>query len=56
VQVLNIVGVVHFDRATSKLAEPHARAHLSALDPLDLAPMRDDALEALFKEAGEAKQ
>jgi len=47
VQVLNILGVVHFDRATSKLSEPHARAHLSALDLPDLAPMRDDALEAL---------
>jgi len=47
VQVLNILGAVHFDRATSKLPEPHARAHLSALDPPELAPMRDDALEAL---------
>jgi AraC-like DNA-binding protein len=47
VQVLNILGAVHFDRATSKLAVPHARAHLSALDPPALAPMRDDALEAL---------
>jgi AraC-like DNA-binding protein/tetratricopeptide (TPR) repeat protein len=53
VQVLNILGAVHFDRATSKLAEPHARAHLSALDAQELAPMRDDATAALrfFEEA-----
>ena len=56
VQVLNILGVVHFDRATSKLGEPHARAHLPALDPHELAPMRDDALEALrfFESARQA--
>ena len=47
VQVLNILGAVHFDRATSKLGVPHARAHLPAFDPHELAPMRDDALEAL---------
>lgn len=47
VQILNILGAVHFDRATSKLPEPHARAHLSSLDPRDAAPMEDDAREAL---------
>jgi AraC-like DNA-binding protein len=47
VQVLNILGAFHFDRATSKLPEPHARAHLSSLDPRDAAPMEEDAREAL---------
>ena len=47
VQVLNILGAFHFDCATSKLAEPHARAHLSSLDPRDVAPMETDAREAL---------
>lgn len=47
VQVLNILGAVHFDCATSKLPEPHARAHLSSLDPRDAAPMEDDARKAL---------
>lgn len=47
VQVLNILGAVAFDRATSKLAQPHARAHLSALDPRDTAPMESDARAAL---------
>jgi AraC-like DNA-binding protein len=47
VQILNILGAVHFDCATSKLPEPHARAHLSSLDPRDTAPMGDEALEAL---------
>jgi AraC-like DNA-binding protein len=47
VQVLNILGAVHFDCATSKLPLPHARAHLSSLDPRDVAPMEDDAREAL---------
>jgi len=47
VQVLNVLGAVYFDRATSKLREPHARAHLSSLDPQDAAPMEDDAREAL---------
>ena len=47
VQVLNILGAVSFDRATSKLAQPHARAHLTALDPGDVAPMERDAREAL---------
>jgi AraC-like DNA-binding protein len=47
VQVLNIFGAVAFDRATSKLRVPHARAHLSALDPHETAPMEEDAREAL---------
>jgi len=53
VQVLNILGTVHFDAATSKLPDPHARAHLSALDVRDTAAMQDDAREALrlFNEA-----
>jgi AraC-like DNA-binding protein len=46
VQVLNILGAVHFDCATSKLPE-HARGHLSSLDPRDAAPMETDAREAL---------
>ena len=47
VQVLNILGAVRFDCATSKLAQPHARSHLSSLDPHDVLPMEDDAREAL---------
>jgi len=47
VQILNVLGAVHFDRATSKLNEPHARAHLSSLDPRDAVPMEADAREAL---------
>jgi AraC-like DNA-binding protein/ATP/maltotriose-dependent transcriptional regulator MalT len=47
VQVLNVLGAVYFDRATSKLNEPHARAHLSSLDPPDLVPLESDACEAL---------
>lgn len=47
VQVLNILGAFHFDCATSKLAEPHARRHLSSLDPRDVAPMETEAREAL---------
>ena len=47
VQILNVLGAVAFDRATSKLDGPHARAHLSALDPRDTAPMEADAREAL---------
>ncbi|MEO7761551.1 MAG: helix-turn-helix transcriptional regulator [Casimicrobiaceae bacterium] len=47
VQILNVLGAVRFDCATSKLPEPHARAHLSALDPRDAAPMESDAREAL---------
>ena len=47
VQVLNILGAYHFDCATSKLPEPHARTHLSSLDPGDVAPMEADAREAL---------
>jgi len=53
VQILNILGAVYFDRATSKLAGPHARAHLTSLDPADVAPMEADANKALdlFKHA-----
>lgn len=47
VQVLNVLGAAHFDRATTKLREPHARAHLSSLDPDDTAPMEADARKAL---------
>ena len=47
VQILNVLGAVSFDRATSKLEGPHARAHLSALDPRDTAPIEADAREAL---------
>jgi len=47
VQIHNVLGAVHFDRATSKLREPHARAHLSSLDPADTAPMEEDARAAL---------
>jgi AraC-like DNA-binding protein len=47
VQVLNILGAVSFDRATSKLAAPHARTHLSSLDARDTGPMEADAREAL---------
>jgi AraC-like DNA-binding protein len=47
VQIFNVLGAVHFDRATSKLSGPHARAHLSSLDPRDAVPMEDDAREAL---------
>ena len=47
VQVLNVLGAFHFDCAISKLPEPHARGHLSSLDPRDAAPMETDAREAL---------
>ncbi len=47
VQVLNVLGAVSFDRATSKLNLPHARSHLSSLDPHDAEPMEQDAREAL---------
>jgi AraC-like DNA-binding protein/tetratricopeptide (TPR) repeat protein len=47
VQILNILGAAHFDCATSKLPEPHARAHLSSLDPRDTLPMQDEASRAL---------
>ncbi len=47
VQVFNILGAASFDRATSKLDAPHARAHLSALERSDTAPMEEDAAEAL---------
>jgi AraC-like DNA-binding protein len=47
VQILNVLGAAHFDCATSKLPEPHARAHLSALDLRDALPMKDEASSAL---------
>jgi hypothetical protein len=47
VQVLNILGAVRFDCATSKLPEPHARSHLTSLEPHDASPMREDAQCAL---------
>ena len=47
VQVFNVLGAVHFDRATSKLATPHARAHLSSLDRADTVPLEADARAAL---------
>lgn len=47
VQILNVLGAVHFDLATSRLSGPHARAHLTALDLRDAAPMEADAREAL---------
>ncbi|MEP7063476.1 MAG: helix-turn-helix transcriptional regulator [Betaproteobacteria bacterium] len=47
VQVFNILGAAHFDRATSKLDAPHARMHLTSIDPRDAAPMETDAREAL---------
>jgi AraC-like DNA-binding protein len=46
-QILNVLGAVQFDRATSKLQGPHAHSHLSALDPRDAVPMEKDAREAL---------
>jgi len=47
VQILNILGAVSFDRATSRLGQPHVRAHLPALDAAQAAAMQDDAREAL---------
>ena len=47
IQVLNVLGAVAFDRATTKLRVPHARSHLSSLDSHDTAPMEEDAREAL---------
>ncbi len=58
VQVLNVLGAFNFDRATSKLHGPHARAHLTALDATDTTPMETDALEALrlFQRAHEVAE
>jgi hypothetical protein len=47
VQILNALGAARFDRATSKLAQPHARAHLTSLDLRDVRPMEEDARAAL---------
>lgn len=49
VQVLNILGAVCFDRATSRLQQPHVRAHLPALGPVDAAAMQEDASAALVR-------
>ena len=43
VQMLNVLGAVYFDRATSKLGQPHARSHLSSFNPSDAAPIEDEA-------------
>jgi len=57
VQVLNVLGAFHFDRATSKLPE-HARAHLSSLDPKESPPIEEEAREALrcFESAREVAE
>ena len=47
VQIYNVLGAASFDRATSKLDAPHARAHLSALERSETAPMEEDTREAL---------
>jgi AraC-like DNA-binding protein len=47
VQIFNILGALHFDRATSKLPTPHAHAHLSSLDRADTVPLEVDARAAL---------
>ena len=58
VQILNVLGAFHFDRATSMLKGPHARAHLTALDLTDTAPMENEALAALrlFERAHEVAE
>jgi len=58
VQILNVLGAFHFDQATSRLTEPHARSHLSLLEPRDAAPMEADAREALryFERAREVAE
>jgi AraC-like DNA-binding protein len=57
VQVLNVLGAFHFDRATSKLPE-HARSHLSSLDPVEAPPIEEEAREALryFESAREVAE
>jgi len=57
VQVLNVLGACHFDRATSKLPE-HARSHLSSLDPAESPPIEEEAREALryFESAREVAE
>lgn len=47
VQMLNVLGATYFDRATSKLGQPHARSHLTSFNPSDVSPVEDDAREAL---------
>ena len=58
VQVLNVLGAVHFDRATEKLKLPHARAHLSSLERIDALPLEADAQAALdcFQRAREVAE
>lgn len=58
VQVLNILGAFHFDAATSKLPDSHARSHLSSLEPGDAAPLEAEAREALawFQRAREVAE
>lgn len=58
VQMLNLLGAACFDRATSKLAVPHARAHLASLEPHETAPIEADAREALghFERARDVAQ
>ena len=58
VQILNLLGAVCFDRATSKLQQPHVRAHLPALQAADAAAMHDDAQDALrlFEQAREVAE
>ena len=58
VQVLNALGAAHFDRATSKLPQPHARSHITSLDPGDVGPMQEDAKAALalFERARDAAE
>ena len=57
VQILNILGAFHFDRATSKLPE-HARSHLSSIEPNDTPPLLDEARVALvlFESAREVAE
>ena len=47
VQVLNVLGAMCFDRATSRLTQPHARAHLPLVEPEDALHVAVDAREAL---------
>lgn len=57
VQVFNVLGAFHFERATASLPR-HARSHLSSLDPGDAAPVPREAREALrfFERARAAAQ
>jgi AraC-like DNA-binding protein len=57
VQILNILGAYHFDRATSSLPE-HARSHLSSLDPAETPAIEEEAHAALgyFEKAREVAE